>query len=136
MTKKLERTIERTLSMFRRKMKRWSLGTAVFGLTFLFGVAWAALIAILLKIERAAIMLAVAAGAVASGIFWTLALAGVVGFLPEPWMLYLILGLATFAMLTHGKLHERKMLREVSKTLKRPTHRMEDYPVVDKSKKG
>jgi hypothetical protein len=134
-TKNLEKTLDKTLVDFRRRLKRWSLGIAVFGLTFLFGVSWAALIAILLKIERTAIVLSVAAGAVASSVFWTLALAGLVGFLPEPWMLYLVLGMVTLAMLTHGKLYERKMLREVSKSVKKLTLEMEEYPVMGKPEK-
>jgi ABC-type sugar transport system permease subunit len=134
-TKNLGKTIDKNLTEFRRKLKRWSLGTAVFGLTLLLGLAWAALIATLLKIERTIVIMPIAAGAIISGVFWSFALAGAVGFLPEPWMLYLILVVMTLALLAHGKLHEREMLREMSHSLKRLSIEMEEYPVLRRGKR-
>jgi hypothetical protein len=133
-TKSIERAINKNLIEFQRKLKRWSLGTAVFGLTFLFGLAWAVLIATLLKIEQRTILLPLAFGAVVSSVVWSFAL-GVVGFFLDPWVLYLALGVMTFAALTHGKLHEREMLREMSRSLKRLSFRMEKYTVLAKPKK-
>lgn len=135
MTKKIEKRIEDGLEQFRAKLSRWSLGTAVFGLTFLFGVSWAAMIAILLKIESLAIMPAIAAGAVASSVFWTVALAGTLGFLPDERMLYIVFGIITFALLTHGKMYERKMLGEVSGSLKEIGIDMETMPYFERERK-
>ncbi|MEW6222257.1 MAG: hypothetical protein AB1476_02895 [Candidatus Hadarchaeota archaeon] len=118
-TKRLEKVAMKGLEEFERKFKGWSLGTAVFGFTFLLGVSWAALLASIMNIKLSTIFFSVAAGAAASSIFWTVALSSVGGFLPEPWMLYVIVGAITILVLVEGKIKEKRTLREMFKSLKR-----------------
>jgi hypothetical protein len=119
LTKRIEKIAQKGLLDFERRFRRWSFGTAVFGFTFMFGVSWAALLASVLNMEMSTIFVSVAAGAVASSIFWTFVVFSFGGFLPETWMIYLVVGVLTLMMLAHGKIRERKYLHEMSKSLKK-----------------
>lgn len=104
---------------FEHRVGQWGFGLGVIGFTFLFGVSWAALAAFMLDIKKETIVASVAVGAVTSSLFWTFAFAGLVGFVPSPWVLYLIGTVLTFAIVGHMKLHERKLIREMSKSLRK-----------------
>lgn len=116
--RRLQRTIEKKFEEFEKKLRGWSFGVAVFCFTLLFGVSWAALLASILNIRVSAIFPAVTAGAVVSSIFWSLALSGLIGFLPDPTLIYLISLLIATLFAVHGKLGEKKLIRELGRSLK------------------
>ncbi|MDI6884209.1 MAG: hypothetical protein QMD00_03625 [Hadesarchaea archaeon] len=118
-SRKLKRSIEGNIRQFERRVGQLGFGVGVVGFTFLFGVSWAALGACLLNINERMIMVGIAIGAVASSIFWTIVFAGFVWFLPSPWVLYLIGTVLTFAIIGGEKLHEQKLIREMSKSLRK-----------------
>lgn len=118
-TKKIESIVEENLRGFECGRRRWYLGTGLFTFAFIMGVSWAALVASLLNIRTSTIFPSVAAGAVAASLFWTAALSGIMPFLPQTWMIFLVTGVITFALLTHGKIKESKSIREMSKALKK-----------------
>jgi len=124
-TSKIESVIEENIKGFESGRRRWYLGTGLFTFTFVMGVSWAALMASILNIRTSTIFPSVAAGALAASLFWTAALSGIMPFLPEPWMIFLVTGVLTFALLTHGKVKESKAVHEMSKTLKKLGIRIE-----------
>ncbi len=119
LTQKIESVIAENLRVFERGRRRWCLGTGLFLFTFMMGVSWSALLASLLNIRVSTIFLSVAAGALASSLFWTAALSGVMPFLPETWMIFLVTGVITLGLLLHGKVRESKAVREMAKSLRR-----------------
>lgn len=104
---------------FERRIGQWGFGLGVVGFTFLFGVSWAALAAFLLNIKKETIAASVAVGAVASSIFWTFVFARFSEYAPSPWVIYIIGTVVTFAIVGHKKIHERKLIREMSKSLRK-----------------
>lgn len=118
-SRKLKRTIDRNIQEFERRVGQFGFGAGVVGFTFLFGVSWAALGAYLLNIKKRTMMIAVAIGAIASALLWTLAFTLLGGSVPSPWVLYAIGTILTFAVIEHKKLNERKLLREMSKSLRK-----------------
>ena len=104
---------------FERRVGQWGFGLGVVGFTFLFGVSWAALAAFLLNIKKETVVASVAVGAVASSVFWTFVFAWLAGYAPSPWVIYAIGTVVTFAIVGHKKIHERKLIREMSKSLRR-----------------
>ena len=104
---------------FEWRVGQRGFGLGVIGFTFLFGVFWAALAAFLLNIKKTTIITSVTIGAVASSIFWTIAFAGVMGFLPSPWVLYLVGFGVTFAIIAHKKIYERELIQEMSRSLRK-----------------
>jgi len=98
---------------FEHRVGQVGFGLGVIGFSFLFGNVWASAGAYLLNLKKATIIVAIAIGAVASGIFWTLAFTGAVGFLPNPWILYIILTGATFSLMIYKKIRERKLYRKL-----------------------
>ena len=118
-SKKLGRAVDSELQEFERRVGQRGFFVGVVGFTFLFGITWAALGAYFLNIKKRTIMTAIAVGAIASSLFWTLVFAEFVGFMPSPWVLYIIGTVVVFVILGHKKLHERKLLREMSQSLKK-----------------
>jgi len=104
---------------FEQRVGQWGFGLGVFGFTFLFGVSWAALAAFLLNIKKETMVASVAVGAVASSIFWTFVFAQLSEYAPSPWVIYLIGTVMTFAILGHKKIRERKLIREMSRSLRK-----------------
>jgi len=104
---------------FERRVGQWGLGLGVVGFTFLFGVSWAALAAFLLNIKKETIVASVAVGAVASSIFWIFVFARLAEYTRNPWVFYLIGTVVTFAIVGHKKIHERKLIREMSRSLRK-----------------
>jgi uncharacterized membrane protein len=105
---------------FERRIGQRGFGLGVVGFTFLFGVSWAALAAFLLNIKKETMVASVAVGAVASSIFWTFVFARLSEYAPiSPWVIYLIGTVVTFAILGHKKIHERKLIREMSRSLRK-----------------
>ena len=104
---------------FERRVGQWGFGLGVAGFTFLFGVSWAALAAFLLNIKKETVVASVAVGAVASSIFWTFVFARLSEYAPSPWVIYLIGTVVTFAIVGHKKIHERKLIREMSRSLRK-----------------
>jgi hypothetical protein len=123
-TKRIEGMIEENLRNFERGKRRWSLGGGLFVFTFMMGVSWAALIASFLNIRASTIFPSIAAGAVATSLFWTAALSGIMPFLPETWMIFLVTGVLTLALLAHGKAGESRAVQEMSKLLRKLGIRM------------
>jgi len=119
LTAKVESLLMENIRSFERGLRRWCLGTGLFLFTFMMGVSWSALLASLLNIRVSTIFLSVAAGALASSLFWTATLSGVMPFLPETWMIYLVTGVITLGLLLHGKVRESKAVREMAKSLRR-----------------
>lgn len=107
------------LREFERRVGQWGFGLGVVGFTFLFGVSWAALAAFLLNIRKKTFMASVAVGSVASSIFWALIFAGFAGYVPSPWLIYVIGAALTFALVGHEKIRERRLIREMSRSLKK-----------------
>jgi len=103
---------------FERRVGQWGFGLGVVGFTFLFGVSWAALAAFLLNIKKETMVASVAVGAVASSVFWTFVFARLSEY-ANPWVIYLIGTVVTFAIVGHKKIHERKLIREMSKSLRK-----------------
>ncbi|MEM3519581.1 MAG: small multi-drug export protein [Candidatus Hadarchaeales archaeon] len=116
--KKLLVTVEKKFREFEERMRGVGLGVAVFFFTLLFGVSWAALLASVLNVKTSAIFPAVTAGAVVSSIFWSIALSGIVGFLPDPTLVYLVALIVAAVLAAHGKLSERKLVKELAQSLK------------------
>ena len=104
---------------FERRVGQWGFGIGVFGFTFLFGVSWAALAAFLLNIKKETMVASVAVGAVASSVFWTFVFARLSEYAPSPWVIYLIGTVVTFAIVGHKKIHERRLIREMSRSLRK-----------------
>jgi uncharacterized membrane protein len=119
-SKKLGRAVDNGLRDFEQKVGQRGFFVGVVGFTFLFGITWAALGAYLLNIKKRTIMTAIAVGAIASSLFWTFVFVEFGGFLPSPWMLYAIGTVAVFVILGQSKLHERKLIREMSKSPRKP----------------
>jgi uncharacterized membrane protein len=115
--KKLGFDLKEIIHEFERRSGQLGFGLVVVGFTFLLGVSWAALGASILIINKRTIFASIAVGAVASTIFWTVAFSGALGFLPSPWVLYIITGLLTLFWILNKKLHERKTVREMYKSL-------------------
>jgi len=118
-SKMVRANIDAYIQKFERRTGQFGFAIGVVGFTFLFGVSWAALGAYVLNIKRATIIASVAVGAAISSIFWTLAFAGIVEFLPSPWILYPIVMGATFALLAYKKVRERELLRKIFRPLLR-----------------
>ncbi|MFN4133939.1 MAG: hypothetical protein ACK4GQ_06210, partial [Candidatus Hadarchaeales archaeon] len=116
--KKLLGTVEKKFKELEERMSGLGFGVAVFLFTLLFGVSWAALLASVLNIRTSAIFPAVTAGAVVSSIFWSIALSGIVGFLPDPVFVYLVVLLVAVIFATHGKLSEKKLVKELAQSLR------------------
>jgi uncharacterized membrane protein len=112
-SRRFRANIDAYIQKFERRTGQFGFALGVIGFTFLFGVSWAALGAYLLNIKRATIIASIAVGAVISSIFWTLAFAGIVGFLPSPLVLYPIVMGATFTLLAYKKIRERELLRRI-----------------------
>ena len=104
---------------FERRVGQFGFGLALMGFSFLFGNVWASAGAYLLNLKKATIIISIAMGAVASSIFWTLAFIGAVGFLPSPWILYIILTGTTFSLLIYKRIRERKLYRKLSHEIHR-----------------
>jgi uncharacterized membrane protein len=98
---------------FEHRVGQVGFGLGMVGFSFLFGNVWASVGAYLLNLKKATIIVSIAIGAFASSIFWTLAFRGVVGFLPSPWILYVILAGATFGLFAYEKIRERRLYREL-----------------------
>jgi uncharacterized membrane protein len=118
-SRRLRTVIRGQIREFERRVGQWGFGLGVIGFTFLFGVSWAALGAFLLNIKKRTIIVSVAIGSVVSSVFWTIVFAEVVEFLPSPWVIYLIGTVLTFVVVGHKKIHERRLIREMSKSLKK-----------------
>lgn len=118
-SKSIRSGIEANMKKFEQRVGQEGFGIGVIGFTFMVGVSWAALSAILLNIKKNTIVISIAIGAIVSSVFWTLAFGGVVGFLPSPFMLYLISMVLTLAVFVYQKYRERKLLREISQSLKK-----------------
>ncbi|MFH1821592.1 MAG: hypothetical protein ABH852_04025 [Methanobacteriota archaeon] len=118
-SKRIRSGIKGNLQKFEKKVgqKRFGLGVVLF--TFNFGVSWAVLSAILLNIKKSTIIMSIAIGAVVSSVFWSLVFGGIVGFLPDPLMLYFVSIVITLVILGYQKYRERKILREISKLIKK-----------------
>jgi uncharacterized membrane protein len=112
-SKKLRVNIDTYIRKFERRAGQFGFALGVVGFTFLFGVSWAALCAYVLNIKKKTIIASIAVGAVISSVFWTLVFAGIVGILPSPLVLYLILVAVTFAFLVYKKVRERELLRKI-----------------------
>lgn len=104
---------------FERRVGQLGFGLGVVGFTFLFGVSWAALAAFMLDIKKETIVASVAVGAIASSVFWTFVFAGLAGYAPSPWVIYAIGTVVTFTIVGHKKIRERKLIREMSRSLRR-----------------
>lgn len=115
--KKLGFDLKEIIQEFERRSGQLGFGLVVVGFTFLLGVSWAALGASILTINKRTIFASIAVGAVASAIFWTVAFSGALGFLPSPWVLYLITGLLTLFWILNKKLHYQKVVSEMHKSL-------------------
>ena len=100
---------------FERRVGQAGFGAGVIGFTFLFGIGWATLGACLLDVKKTTIAVSIAIGAALSSVFWALAFGGLVGFLPNPWVLYVVLMVATFGLLTYKKIRERELLRKLAR---------------------
>jgi uncharacterized membrane protein len=98
---------------FERHVGQVGFGLGIMGFSFLFGNVWASAGAYLLNLKKATIIAAIAIGAVASSIFWTLAFVGAVSFLPSPWILYIVLTGVTFSLLIYKKVRERRLYRKL-----------------------
>jgi len=107
------------VTKFEHRVGQVGFGLGVMGFSFLFGNVWASAGAYLLNLKKATIIISIAMGAVASSIFWTLAFIGAVGFLPSPWILYIILTGATFSLLIYKRIRERKLYRKLSHEIHR-----------------
>ncbi|RLG57286.1 MAG: hypothetical protein DRN83_02215 [Hadesarchaea archaeon] len=118
-SEKLRDIAKNKIREFEQRVGQWGFGAGVVGFTFLFGVSWAALAAFLLDIKKKTMMISVAVGAVASSLFWVLVFTLSTGLVPSPWIIYLIGTIMTFGIIGHKKLHERKLLEEMTKTLKK-----------------
>ncbi len=118
-SKKFQSSIKRAMRDFERRIGQRGLGIGVIGFTFMFGVFWAALVAVLLNIKRNTMMVSIAIGAVISSVFWTFVFAGFVGFLPSPWLIYLVLVIVTLLIFGYKKIRERRVLREISRVIKK-----------------
>jgi len=116
---------EKRIEKFEHRVGQVGFGLGLIGFSFLFGDVWAAAGAYLLNLKKATIIMSIAIGAVASSIFWTLAVKGVVGFLPSPWILYIILTGATFSLLVYKKIQERRLYRELHRKILRLRARRE-----------
>lgn len=108
-SKGLRREAASRIAEFERRVGQLGFGLGVVGFSFLFGNFWASLGAYVLNLRKVTIMVAITVGAVASSFFWTLAFVGVVGFLPNPWVWYLVLMGATLTLLFYKKLRERRL---------------------------
>jgi uncharacterized membrane protein len=118
-SKRFRATAMAQIQEFERRVGQWGFGLGVVGFTFLFGVSWAALAAFLLDIKKETIMASVAVGAVASSLFWTLVFTCFAGYAPSPWLIYAIGAVLTFAVISHKKTRERKLIREMSRSLRK-----------------
>lgn len=103
------------LRKFEQRVGQTGFGAGVVGFTFLFGVSWAALGACLLNVKKAIIVASIAIGAALSSVFWALVFGPLAVFLPNPWILYLLLIAATFGLLIYKKIRERELLRELAR---------------------
>lgn len=104
---------------FERRVGQRGFGLGVVGFTFLFGVSWAALAAFLLDIKEKTVIVSVAVGAVASSLFWTLVFAWLADYAPSPWIIYAIGTVLTIAVISHKKIRERKLIRAMSRSLRK-----------------
>ncbi|MEM2874875.1 MAG: hypothetical protein QW567_02480 [Candidatus Hadarchaeales archaeon] len=93
------------------------LGTAVF--TFIFGISWAALVALALNVKRRTIFISIALGALASGIFWSAAFAGLGVLVPNLWAMYILGFVVTLWFMTYSRRKERRVIQEMSRTLRK-----------------
>ena len=116
-SKSFRTNIDAYIRKFERRTGQFGFALGVVGFTFLVGVSWAALCAYVLNIKKKTIIASIAVGAVISSIFWTLVFAGIVGVLPSPLVLYLILVGVTFAFLIYKKVRERELLRKIFRPL-------------------
>jgi hypothetical protein len=104
---------------FEHRVGQMGFGLGMMGFSFLFGNVWASVGAYILNLKKATMITSIALGAFASSIFWTLAFRGVISFLPSPWILYLILAVATFGLLAYEKIRERRLYRELHRKILR-----------------
>ncbi|KUO39249.1 MAG: hypothetical protein AVW05_01015 [Hadesarchaea archaeon DG-33] len=118
-SKRFRVDIDGYIRKFERRTGQFGFALGVVGFTFLVGVSWAALCAYILNIKKKTILASIAVGAVISSIFWTFVFAGIVGALPSPLVLYLILIAVTFAFLIYKKVRERKLLQKIFRPLLR-----------------
>jgi uncharacterized membrane protein len=118
-SRRFRANIDAYIQKFERRTGQFGFAVGVIGFTFLFGVSWAALGAYVLNIKGATIIASIAVGAVISSLFWTLAFAGIVGFLPSPWILYPMVMVATFTLIAYKKVRERELLRKIFRPLLR-----------------
>lgn len=118
-SKRIRSGIEGNMRKFERQVGQRGFGLGVILFTFTFGVSWAVLFSILLNIKKSTIIASIAIGAVVSSVFWSLAFGGIVGFLPSPFMLYLVSLVITLLILGYQKYRERKLLRKLCKSLEK-----------------
>lgn len=116
-SKSFRTNIDAYIQKFERRVGQFGFALGVIGFTFLVGVSWAALCAYVLNVKKKTIIASIAVGAVISSVFWTFVFAGIVGALPSPLTLYLILIAATLAFLIYKKVRERKLLRKIFRPL-------------------
>jgi uncharacterized membrane protein len=116
---KLRAAAKDKIQEFERRVGQRGFGLGVVGFTFLFGVSWAALAAFLLDIKKKTIMVSVAVGAVASSLFWTFVFAWLADYAPSPWIIYAVCTVLTLAVISHKKIRERKLIRAMSRSLRK-----------------
>ena len=133
--KKLGFDLKEIICEFERKSGQLGFGLVVVGFTFLLGVSWAALGASILIINKRTIFVSIAVGAVASTIFWTAAFSGALGFLPNPWLLYLNTALLTIFWDLNKQLHEQRTVREMYRSVRKLHVEMERKTKVRKKKR-
>lgn len=115
-SERIRSSIEENMRKFERQVGQRGFGLGVILFTFTFGVSWAVLFSILLNIKKSTIVASIAIGAVVSSVFWSLVLGGIVGFLPNPLMLYFVSLIMTVLVLVFQKYRERRLLRKLSKS--------------------
>ncbi len=118
-SKKVRSGIESNMREFERRVGQTGFGLGVIAFTFTFGVSWAALSAVMLNIKKSTIIYSIAIGAVASSVFTTITLGTLASFLPSPYLLYLIGLVVILVIFGRQKYRERKVLREISKSLQK-----------------
>ncbi|MFB0500022.1 MAG: hypothetical protein ACETWO_01910 [Candidatus Hadarchaeaceae archaeon] len=118
-SKSFRTNIDTYIRKFERRTGQFGFALGVIGFTFLVGVSWAALCAYILNIKKKTILASIAVGAVISSIFWTFVFAGIVGVLPSPLTLYLILIGVTFTFIIYKKVRERELLQKIFRPLLR-----------------
>jgi hypothetical protein len=103
--------------------KRGPLSTlGVGGISFVFGSLWAVIVAYTINVRGASALASIMVGGVLGGLLWTLGSLGIIWFLPNPWILYVVMVCVMGAIVAKKASENWALIKKILRGLRKKKH--------------